>query len=111
MSPRLILLLFLRRWHVRIGLAAVLFFLFLAVTGFVLNHASDLGLDAKYVHASWLARWYGLKPEPPRQAFRSARHALVAANGRWLFDGRLSGEKFPQPVGLVELPGMVVVAS
>ncbi|HLQ02153.1 MAG TPA: PepSY domain-containing protein [Burkholderiales bacterium] len=111
MSPRLWLLRFLRRWHARIGFAAVLFFLILAVTGFVLNHASGLRLDAKYLHAAWLARWYGLKIEPPRHAFRSGRHELVAANGRWLLDGRAYGEKFPQPVGLVELPGMVVVAS
>jgi hypothetical protein len=110
-SPKLLLLLFLRRWHARIGFAAVVFFLFLAVTGVVLNHATELGLDARYVHAAWVARWYGLAPEPPRHAFRSGRHDLVAANGRWLFDGRISGEKFPQPVGLVELPDMLVVAS
>lgn len=111
MSPRLLLLLFLRRWHARIGFAAVAFFLFLAVTGVVLNHSAEFGLDTRYVHAAWLVRWYGLAPEPPHQAFRAGRHDLVAANGRWLLDGRLSGEKFPQPVGLVELPDMVVVAS
>jgi hypothetical protein len=110
-SPKLHLLLFLRRWHARIGLAAVAFFLFLAATGMVLNHATGLGLDARYVHAAWLARWYGVAPESPRHAFRAGRHDLVAANGRWLLDGRISGEKFPQPVGLVELPDMVVVAS
>jgi len=110
-SPKLLLLLFLRRWHARIGFAAVVFFLFLAVTGFVLNHTADLGLNTKYVHAAWLARWYGLMPELPRQAFRSGGHDLIAANGRWLLDGRISGEKLPQPVGLVDLPGMVVVAS
>jgi len=111
MSPKLLLLRLLRRWHARIGFTAVLFFLMLAVTGLVLNHGNALGLDAKFVHAAWLARWYGLKPEPPRHAFRSAHHALVAANGRWLFDGRLSGEEFPQPIGLVELHDMVAVAS
>lgn len=111
MSPKLLLLLFLRRWHARIGFAAVVFFLVLAVTGLILNHDHDLGLDARYVHAAWLARWYGLAPEPPHEAFRSGRHDLVAANGRWLLNGQVSGEKFPQPVGLVELPDMVVVAS
>ncbi|HKC54255.1 MAG TPA: PepSY domain-containing protein [Burkholderiales bacterium] len=111
MSPKLLFLLFLRRWHARIGFGAMTFFLLLSVTGFILNHGSDFGLDAKYVHATWLARWYGLTPEPPRQAFRRGRHDLVAANGRWLLDGRISGEKFPQPVGLAELPDMVVVAS
>jgi len=111
MSPRVLLLLFLRRWHVRIGLGAVVFFLFLAVTGVVLNHATGLGLDNRYVHAGWLARWYGISAEAPRQAFRSGRHDLIAANGRWMLDGRLSGEKLPQPLGLVELPDIVVVAS
>jgi hypothetical protein len=110
-SPRLLLLLFLRRWHARIGLAAVVFFLFLAVTGVVLNHATGLGLDAKYIHAGWLARWYGLAPEAPRHAFRSGGHDLIAANGRWVLDGRISGERLPQPVGLVELPEMTIVAS
>jgi hypothetical protein len=111
MSPRLLLLLFLRRWHTRIGLAAVVFFLFLAVTGVALNHATDLGVDARYVHAAWLARWYGIAAESPRHVFRSGKHDLIAANGRWVLDGHISGEKFPQPVGLVELPDMIVVAS
>ena len=111
MSPRVRLLLFLRHWHSRIGLAAVVFFLFLAVTGVVINHATGLGLDKRYVHAAWLARWYGIADEAPRQAFRSGEHDLVAANGRWALDSRVSGEKFPQPIGMVELPDMVVVAS
>jgi hypothetical protein len=111
MSPRLHLLLFLRRWHARIGLTAVAFFLFLAATGVILNHATALGLDARYMHAGWLARWYGIGDELPSHAFRSGRHDLIAANGRWMLDGRVSGEKLPQPVGLVALPDMIVVAT
>jgi hypothetical protein len=110
-SPKLLLLRFLRRWHARIGFAAVVFFLFLAVTGVILNHGSALGLDTRYLHAAWLVRWYGLAPETPHHAFRTGRHDLIAANGRWLLDGRVSGDAFPQPIGLVELPDMVVVAS
>jgi|ERR1041385_893845 hypothetical protein len=111
MSPRLLLLRLLRRWHARIGFAAMLFFLILAATGLALNHGADLGLDGRFVHAEWLARWYGIKSEPPRHAFRSGRHVLTAANGRWLLDGRVSGEKLPQPIGLVELANIFVVAS
>jgi len=81
------------------------------VTGVVLNHAAELGLDNRHVYASWLARWYGISAERPRHAFRSGGHDLIAANGRWVLDGRLSGEKFPPPIGLVELADMVVVAS
>jgi len=111
MSPRLLLLRLLRRWHARIGFAAMLFFLILAATGLALNHGAGLGLDGRFVHAEWLARWYGIKSEPPRHAFRSGRHVLTAANGRWLLDGRVSGEKLPQPIGLVELANIFVVAS
>ena len=111
MSPRLLLLRLLRRWHARIGFAAMLFFLVLAATGLALNHGPDLSLDGRFVHAEWLARWYGIKSEPPRQVFRSGRHVLIAANGRWLLDGKISGEKSPQPVGLVELADIFVVAS
>lgn len=89
----------------------VVFFLFLAATGVVLNHATDFGLDARYVHAAWLARWYGIAAESPRYAFRSGKHDLIAANGRWALDGRIAGEKLPRPIGLVELPDMIVVAS
>jgi uncharacterized iron-regulated membrane protein len=111
MSPKLFLLRLLRRWHARIGFAAMLFFLILAVTGLALNHGSGLGLDGQFIHAGWLARWYGMKSEPPRQAFRSGHHVLIAANGRWVLDGKISGEKLQQPVGLIEVAGIFVVAS
>ncbi len=111
MSPRLLLLRLLRRWHARVGFAAMLFFLILAVTGLALNHGQGLGLDGRFVHAEWLARWYGIKSEPPRQVFRSGHHVLIGANGRWLLDGKISGEKLPQPVGLVKLADVLVIAS
>ncbi len=111
MLLRLFLLRLLRRWHARIGSSAMLFFLILAVTGLALNHGHDLGLDGRAVHAGWLARWYGIKTEPPRRAFRSEHHVLVAANGRWLLDGRASGQGLPEPLGLIELADIFVVAS
>ena len=89
----------------------MLFFLILAVTGLALNHGHDLGLDGRAVHAGWLARWYGIKAEPPRHVFRSAHHLLIAANGRWLLDGRTSGQALPEPLGLIEFADIFVVAS
>src|SRR5258708_29411737 len=111
MLLRLFLLRLLRRWHARVGFSAMLFFLILAVTGLILSHGAGLGRNGRYVHAGWLARWYGIQPEPPREAFRSGHHVLVAANGRWLLDGRISGERLPQPVGLIELADIFAVAS
>ena len=110
MSPRLRLLRWLRRWHARIGFTAAVFFLLLAVTGVIANHGAALGLDAKRVHSVWLDRWYGLTVEPVREVFRSRSHELVAANGRWLLDARPAGDELPQPVGLVELGDLLVVA-
>src|ERR1044071_4712825 len=87
----------LRRWHARIGFAALIFFVLIAVTGVALNHGAALGLDSRYVHAEWVARWYGIRQEQPQQAYRTESHLLVAANGRWLLDGSPTGEKMPRP--------------
>ena len=111
MPLRLRLLRTLRRWHARIGFAALLFFFLIAVTGVALNHGSALGLDSSHVHAAWLARWYGLRQEEPQQAYRTFSHVLVAANGRWLLDAADLGEKLPRPLGLVEIGDLVVVGS
>jgi len=111
MLRRLFVLRWLRRWHARLGVAAMLFFLVLSVSGVILNHGRNFGLDGRYLHVFWLARWYGIKAEAPHQAFRTGNHRLVAANGRWMLDGKAFGEKLPQAVGLVEFADMLVVAS
>ncbi|HZR69909.1 MAG TPA: PepSY domain-containing protein [Burkholderiales bacterium] len=110
MSPRLHLLRQLRRWHARIGFAAAVFFLLLAVTGVIANHGDVLGLDGARVHSEWLDRWYGIAAEPPRAVFRAGSHELVAANGRWLLDARPAGDERPQPLGFVELGDVLIVA-
>jgi uncharacterized iron-regulated membrane protein len=101
----------LRRWHARIGFAALIFFVLIAATGVALNHGAALGLDSHYVHAEWVARWYGIRQEQPQQAYRTASHLLVAANGRWLLDGSPTGEKMPRPLGLVEIGDLLVVGG
>jgi hypothetical protein len=110
MSPKLHLLRWLRRWHARIGFTATIFFLVLAVTGVIANHGAALGLDAMRVRSASLDRWYGIAVEAPRAAFRTPSHELVAANGRWLLDARPAGDERPEPLGLVEIGDMLVVA-
>jgi len=101
----------LRRWHARIGFGALIFFVLIAVSGVGLNHGTALGLDTRYVHADWIARWYGMRQEQPQQAYRTQSHLLVAANGRWLLDGSPMGEKMPRPLGLVEIRDLLVVGG
>lgn len=111
MTPRLYLLLWLRRWHGRIGVAAAVFFVSLATTGIILNHATTLQLNSHRIHATWLARWYGLKTEHPTQGFAAKENYLVAANGAWLLNDRLVADNAPLPVGMVDMEGIIYVAS
>jgi len=79
--PRLVGLLW--RWHRRLGLAAALFALLLAVTGVLLNHTPGLGLDHSFVEADWLHRAYG---------DRSGGLPAYRLGEQWLFrtaDGRV----------------------
>ena len=55
--PRLVGILW--HWHRRVGLVVALFALLLAVTGIVLNHTSQLGLDRSFVPWPWLTQLYG----------------------------------------------------
>jgi len=50
----------LRRLHRSIGAAAALFVLFIVLSGIVINHANDLGLDRKHVSQPLMLDWYGL---------------------------------------------------
>ena len=110
MNVRLLVLLWLRRWHARIGFAAIVLVLLLALSGIALNHGHALGLDGRRAHSTWLAHWYGMVSEPP-QAFRSGKHQLVAANGRWILDGRSVAEDASRPIGFVTLAGMHFIAA
>ncbi len=79
--PRLVGLLW--RWHRRLGLAAALFALLLAVTGILLNHTAELGLDRSFIDAHWLHRAYG---------DRGGTLPAYRLGERWLFrsaDGRV----------------------
>ena len=111
MNRSVYLLLWLRRWHGRLGVAAAIFFLFLAITGIALNHTTQLKLAAYRLHAPWLARMYGLKVELPTQAFAENGTLLVAANGAWLLNDKVVAENVPPPLGMVESAGLLYVAT
>jgi hypothetical protein len=55
--PRLVGLLW--HWHRRMGVIAAVFAVMLAVTGVVLNHSAEWGLDRRFVDWGWLSQVYG----------------------------------------------------
>jgi hypothetical protein len=111
MNRKVHLLLWLRRWHGRFGIAAAVFFLFLAATGIALNHTAQLQLAGYRIHAPWLVRWYGIKIENPTQGFAEAGTLLVYANGAWLLNDKVIAENVTQPLGMVKSEGILYIAT
>ncbi len=50
------------KWHRRLGVVLGLFWLWMAVTGFLINHARDFGFDRTMVENARILGWYGLTP-------------------------------------------------
>lgn len=66
----------LRRLHRSIGAAAVLFVLFMVLSGIAINHSNSLGLDRSHVSQPFLLGWYGLDGPGTLRSF--------AVGGEWI---------------------------
>ncbi len=112
MSYRTKMIRFVRHWHARAGVIAALFLLFLAVSGFALNHTDALSLAKRDIKAAWLMHWYGLKSTVPTQGYFFKEGYLAAADGRWVMGGHLLREGADQPpIGAVSWAETRAIAS
>jgi len=99
-----------RRLHRSLGAGAAIFVLFMVLSGLIISHSHDLGLDQRHVSQSSLLSWYGFgEPEDIRsfmvadgwlsfagsQLYLNDRHVATIANG----------------VGAVSRADMLVAAS
>ena len=75
---------FLARWHRRIGLTAALLVLVLSVTGILLNHSDQLGLDAAPVQSDVLLSAYDIDA-PELTGFSLGDNWLSHAGGNHLY--------------------------
>lgn len=66
----------MRRLHRSFGAFAVVFVLFMVLSGLALNHSNDLGLDQRKASQSFLLGWYGLGKPSSIQSY--------AIGGDWL---------------------------
>lgn len=48
-------------WHRRLGLSTFVVLIFLAISGFALNHSPGLKLNQINLSSNWLLSWYGLE--------------------------------------------------
>jgi len=107
-------------WHRRLGLAAAVIVLLLAITGLLLNHAHRLGLDQAQVTASWLLKWYGFPTSNKALSYRAGDRWLSWTGARLYLDDKPVVETTVAPVGAVAtadgmlavaFPGMLVVLA
>jgi hypothetical protein len=100
---------FALRWHRRIGVVAALFVLNLVVTGILLNHGHELGLDSRPLTSSFWARVYGVPAPTPVPAYAVGSHWLSSRAGKLYFDQQLIAD-CERLLGSVEEAGQVLVA-
>ncbi len=106
--PRLVGILW--HWHRRVGLLAAVFVVVLAATGLLLNHASQLGLDRRFVDWAWLNGVYG-DDSGELRAFRLGEQWLYrTADGRVYLDAREVAPCSGEFVGAAEA-GEVLLAA
>ena len=102
--------LLLHRWHRRIGVCACLFIVWMALSGWLLNHTAALNLAQRTVTAEVMVAHYGLRTEIPRRALVARAHWLVA-DGIAVLDGKKIEQTMAQPVGMAIHGNILFVAT
>lgn len=97
-------------WHRRIGLLALVLVVVLAVTGIMLNHTGQMGLDEHYVQSTVVLDWYGLEPEGEPQTYRAKGHSISQWQQSIYFDGRLISSSEQRLRGAVSVEPLIVAA-
>lgn len=99
-------------WHRFAGLLAAVFVLLLATTGILLNHVEALGLD-RHRAAAWtgLAAWYGIEAPPTQGPYRAGAHELALLPPKLFVNGQRVAGDFERLHGVVDVDGLLIVAS
>ncbi len=98
-------------WHRTLGLCAGIFVIILAVTGILLNHTEEVGLDSHYVQSAWLLDWYGIAPPAPPVSYAVGEHWVSQVGARIYYDAIEVATDAELLLGAVALPEMIVVAT
>jgi hypothetical protein len=82
----------------------------LAITGLLVQHAHELGLDRRFLGNKVLFQWYGLTPDPV-VSYRAGAH-WVSHAGEYLYvDGKPVEERFGDLHGAAEAGLLLAVIS
>ncbi len=98
------------KWHRTFGIIALVFVILLSITGIMLNHTHQLGLQEYHVRNDILLDWYDIRLKQPPIAFHAGNAWIVQMGDRVYFDGKeLDGQNFSL-VGAVVSDDTYVVA-
>lgn len=100
-----------RRAHRWLGKTIVVFVVFLALSGIVINHSGDMGLDRRYVSWSWLLDAYGLAAPAPTASFVAGDRRVTLLGGRLFLDGAEVSEALPSLGGAVTVGPLLAIGG
>jgi uncharacterized iron-regulated membrane protein len=101
----------IRRWHARIGVAAMLYLPVLVVSGWALNHGEALRLDAQEISAPWLMRWYGIQAVAPSLGYALEDTHFVWSGEKWALGNHKLLAEAEAPAGAVEAADVYYLAT
>jgi hypothetical protein len=96
--------------HRATGFIVIVFVLFFALTGIILNHADQWGLGKKYLDYDWLLDMYAIGPSPPLISYAAGNAWLSHLDARLYFNGRELPERADKLSGFIELEGVYIAA-
>jgi hypothetical protein len=102
---------FLYRWHRRIGMAAAVLVLLLALTGILLSHADRFALYDTTVAHPWVTRVYDAELHAPPRAAETPAGWVVWIDGDLYLDGAPLAEGFETLIGTAAAGGAIAVAA
>jgi len=105
------LLRMLARWHRVLGLTSAAFVLWLAASGFVLNHGESLGLDHRYIGSAWLLNHYGVPLTVPKASFSLSGHWFAQEGEALYLDAQREQVVSGTLIGAVIYGHMLVAAT
>ncbi len=97
-------------WHRRIGLAAIVLVVVLALTGILLNHTERFKLDSTYVDSPLLMSWYGLEPDSDPVSYGANGHRITQWGQQLFFDDHALGRHEQQLKGAIKAEQFIVAA-
>ena len=97
-------------WHRRVGLSAVLFLIFLVITGVALQHTDGLGLPSKFLTNTWLLKYYGIKPNHIT-TYQLANQTVSHAGETIYLSGKPTDARVDGLRGAVAVNDQIVIAT